>query len=66
MKTLVQCSLLAVATWPDPVFYFWMLFNRLGYSPGLSKILSHSELIPEPDATLTLTLMRKRYNEIQS
>jgi len=41
-----------------------MLFNWLGYSPGLSKILSHSELIP--DAALTLTLMRKRYNEIQS
>jgi len=40
------------------------VFNRLGYSPGLSKILSHSELIP--DAALTLTLARKRYNEIQS
>jgi len=41
-----------------------MLFNRLGYSPGLSEILNHSELIP--DAALTLTFARNRYNEIQS
>jgi len=41
-----------------------MLFNRLGYLPGLLEILSHSVLIS--DAALTLTLMKKRYNEIQS
>jgi len=39
-------------------------FNRLVYSPGLSEILSHSELIP--DAALTLTYKRYRYNEIKS
>jgi len=39
-----------------------MLFNRLGYLQGLSEILSHSELIPEPDAALALTIMKKRYN----
>jgi len=48
----------AVATQPDPVFYFLLLFNRLGYLTGLSEILSCSELIP--DAALTL-VMRKRY-----
>jgi len=41
-----------------------MLFNWLGYSPGLSEILSHSKLIP--DVALTLTLTRKRYSEIQT
>jgi len=33
----------------------------LAISPGLSEILSHSELIPD---ALTLTFIRKRYNEI--
>jgi len=39
-----------------------MLINWSGYSPGLSEILNHSELIPDA----ALTLMRKRYIEIQS
>jgi len=34
-----------------------MLFYRFGYLPGLSEILSHSELIP--DAALTLTAYEK-------
>jgi len=38
------------------------LVTGSGYSPGLSEILGHSELIP--DAALTLT--RKSYNEIHS
>jgi len=37
-------------------FILECLFNRLGYLPGLSEILSHFELIP--DAALTLTLTR--------
>jgi len=36
-----------------------MLFNALSILPGLSEILSHSELIPNAAFTLT----RKRYNE---
>jgi len=43
-------------------FDLLVLNAMLGYSPGLSEILSYCELIP--DAALTLT--RKRYNEIQS
>jgi len=39
-----------------------MLFNWLGYLSGLSEILSHSEVIPDA----ALTLMRKKYNKIQS
>jgi len=39
------------------------VFNCLSYLPGLSKILSHSELISDVAVT---TLTRKSYNEIQS
>jgi len=43
-----------------------LVFNQLGYLPGVLEILSHSELIPEfPDAALTVTLTRKRYNSIK-
>jgi len=50
----------------NPVFQFLVL----GYSTGLAiltgllEILSHSKLIP--DATVTITLARMRYSEIQS
>jgi len=46
-----------------------MLFNRLGYLPGLSEILSLSELIPSqmlPYNSITLTLIGLGYKkEIQ-